>query len=185
MHSFCFTRCVCIYCRLTSVCNFCVSLYAALGHCRSGSRGFFFVRNPHSGVLHLLGQERFSSMTRVYYKQATACVIIFDITRRATFTEVLKWKADLDSKARQPNGDPLPCLLIANKADLPERDVTNEEIEATCRENGSHFFCFSSFFPMFCFSTHSNISHLRVYRLGRNVGQREHKCGRSHAVCLW
>jgi GTPase SAR1 family protein len=30
----------------------------------------------------IAGQERFSSMTRVYYKQATACVIIFDITRR-------------------------------------------------------------------------------------------------------
>lgn len=29
----------------------------------------------------IAGQERFSSMTRVYYKQATACVIIFDITR--------------------------------------------------------------------------------------------------------
>lgn len=32
----------------------------------------------------IAGQERFSSMTRVYYKQATACVIIFDITRYET-----------------------------------------------------------------------------------------------------
>lgn len=32
----------------------------------------------------IAGQERFSSMTRVYYKQATACVIIFDITRLPT-----------------------------------------------------------------------------------------------------
>ena len=32
----------------------------------------------------IAGQERFSSMTRVYYKQAIACVIIFDITRPPT-----------------------------------------------------------------------------------------------------
>ena len=62
-------------------------------------------------------------MTRVYYKQATACVIIFDITRRSTFLEVLKWKADLDNKTRLPSGDLLPCLLVANKCDLPARSV--------------------------------------------------------------
>ena len=51
-------------------------------------------------------------MTRVYYKQATACVIIFDITRPQTFRAVSRWKADLDSKASLPNGDPIPCLLV-------------------------------------------------------------------------
>jgi small GTP-binding protein len=33
----------------------------------------------------IAGQERFSSMTRVYYKQATAAMIVFDITRPHTF----------------------------------------------------------------------------------------------------
>lgn len=97
------------------------------------------------------GQERFSVMCRVYYKQATACVIVFDISRRSTFQvrkggrkgagegggrwcrrrnssrlrcgvgclaavqEVLKWKEDLDDKTQLPNGDPLPCILLANK----------------------------------------------------------------------
>lgn len=84
----------------------------------------------------IAGQERFSSMTRVYYKQATACVIIFDITRRSTFQEVEKWKADLDEKARLPSGDLLPCLLIANKCDLDDRPVPEEEINALCNEQG-------------------------------------------------
>lgn len=99
---------------------------------------------PHIGSLlqvrlqlwDIAGQERFSSMTRVYYKQATACVIIFDITRRSTFQEVLKWKADLDNKTRLPSGDLLPCLLVANKCDLPARPVPTEEIQAMCDEQG-------------------------------------------------
>jgi hypothetical protein len=42
-------------------------------------------KNIRLQLWDIAGQERFSSMTRVYYKQATACVIIFDITRRSTF----------------------------------------------------------------------------------------------------
>jgi len=84
----------------------------------------------------IAGQERFSSMTRVYYKQATACVIIFDITRPPTLRAVNRWKADLDSKASLPNGDPIPCLLVANKCDLPDRPIPKEEIQALCDEQG-------------------------------------------------
>jgi len=93
-------------------------------------------KNIRLQLWDIAGQERFSSMTRVYYKQATACVIIFDITRRSTFQEVLKWKDDLDSKTRLPSGDSLPCLLVANKCDLAQRPVTTEEISAMCDEQG-------------------------------------------------
>jgi Ras-related protein Rab-32 len=37
-------------------------------------------------------------MTRVYYKEAVGCFIVFDVTRASTFEAVTKWKADLDSK---------------------------------------------------------------------------------------
>jgi signal recognition particle receptor subunit beta len=49
---------------------------------------------------------------------------------------VLKWKADLDNKTRLPSGDLLPCLLVANKCDLPARPVPTEEIQQMCDEQG-------------------------------------------------
>jgi len=54
-------------------------------------------------------------MTRVYYKEAVGCIIVFDVTRATTFDAVSKWKSDLDSKVQLPNGDPVPCILLANK----------------------------------------------------------------------
>ena len=44
------------------------------------------------------GQERFGNMTRVYYKEAVAAMIVFDVTRVATFEAVQKWKKDIDDK---------------------------------------------------------------------------------------
>jgi GTPase SAR1 family protein len=61
------------------------------------------------------GQERFGSMARVYYKEAHGCIIVFDVTRASTFDAVSKWKADLDNKVQFPDGNPIPCILLANK----------------------------------------------------------------------
>ena len=54
-------------------------------------------------------------MTRVYYRDAHACLIMFDLTRRDTFNNALNWKKDLDSKCALPDGSAVPCILLANK----------------------------------------------------------------------
>jgi len=54
-------------------------------------------------------------MTRVYYKDAVGCLVVFDVTRASTFEAVTKWKSDLDNKIQLPNGSRLPCVLLANK----------------------------------------------------------------------
>ena len=63
----------------------------------------------------IAGQERFGNMTRVYYKDAVGCIIVFDVTRASTFDAVSKWKADLDNKVQLPDGSRVPCILLANK----------------------------------------------------------------------
>ncbi len=67
----------------------------------------------------IAGQERFGSMTRVYYKEAVGAFVVFDVTRGATLEAVPKWKADLDSKVVLPDGRPIPTVLLANKVNLP------------------------------------------------------------------
>ncbi len=75
-------------------------------------------------------------MTRVYYRHAVACVIVFDLSRRSTFYEVHKWKKDLDDKVHLLSGESVPCLLVANKADLADREVGDEEVEQLYQELG-------------------------------------------------
>lgn len=61
------------------------------------------------------GQERFTWMTRVYYKEAQGCIIMFDLTSRNSFENAIKWKKDVDSKCSLEDGAPVPCMLLANK----------------------------------------------------------------------
>jgi len=76
---------------------------------------------PHTHTTQLwdiAGQESFRAMTRTYFRGASGCVILFDVTDRNTFEHTRDWKADLDSKVVLPNGEPIPCILLANKVSL-------------------------------------------------------------------
>lgn len=75
-------------------------------------------------------------MTRVYYKYAIAAVIVFDLSRPATFEAVLKWRDDVNSKVVLANGEPIPALLLANKCDLPGVTVNADQLNSFCAQHG-------------------------------------------------
>eukprot|EP01095_Lingulamoeba_sp_RSL-Kostka_P011543 TRINITY_DN4423_c0_g1_i1.p1 TRINITY_DN4423_c0_g1~~TRINITY_DN4423_c0_g1_i1.p1 ORF type:complete len:215 (+),score=81.77 TRINITY_DN4423_c0_g1_i1:402-1046(+) len=80
------------------------------------------------------GHERFGTMTRVYYKYAIAAVIVFDLSRPATFDAVTKWREDINSKVVLSNNEPIPCLLLANKSDIPAVTVDKEALDNFVKE---------------------------------------------------
>jgi len=83
------------------------------------------------------GHERYGTMTSVYYKYAIAAIIVFDVSRPATFDTVLKWRADVNSKVMLPNTkEPIPTLLLANKCDIPGVVIDKEALDKFVKENG-------------------------------------------------
>lgn len=110
---------------------------------------FFLKHLVYNGNKHITlqlwdiaGHERFGYMTRVYYKYATAAVIVYDLSRPPTLHSVLKWKADLTAKVELPNGRPLPVLLMANKCDLGSQPPNARFLSNFCQEHG-----FTGWFP--------------------------------------
>ncbi|ELR20730.1 Ras family protein [Acanthamoeba castellanii str. Neff] len=82
------------------------------------------------------GHERFGQMTRVYYKYAIAAIIVFDLSRPATFEAVAKWREDVHSKVMLANDQPIPILLLANKCDIPGVTVDTEALDKYSQDNG-------------------------------------------------
>ncbi|XP_038066438.1 ras-related protein Rab-7L1-like [Patiria miniata] len=76
----------------------------------------------------IAGQDTHRHLTRVFYRCASAAVVMFDLTSRASFDLVEKWKKDLDSKVTLADGSPIPSLLLGNKSDLQQCVVDDEEI---------------------------------------------------------
>eukprot|EP01101_Sappina_pedata_P010993 TRINITY_DN70_c0_g1_i1.p2 TRINITY_DN70_c0_g1~~TRINITY_DN70_c0_g1_i1.p2 ORF type:complete len:221 (-),score=91.35 TRINITY_DN70_c0_g1_i1:105-767(-) len=78
------------------------------------------------------GQESFRSITRSYYRGAAGALLVYDITRRETFSHLTSWLED----ARQHASSEMVILLIGNKNDLEsKRAVSYEEGAQFAREN--------------------------------------------------
>jgi len=76
------------------------------------------------------GQKRFDFMRRSFFKGAKGCLLIFDLTRAETYTEMREWLSDLHTSVEEE----VPFLLVGNKADLIEE--TGEIVE---REEAQKF----------------------------------------------
>ena len=82
------------------------------------------------------GQESFRSITRSYYRGACGALLVYDITRRETFTNLQRW---LD-EARSNSNAEMVITLIGNKADLEtKRVVSYTEGEEFARKNNLLF----------------------------------------------
>lgn len=103
--------------------------------------GIFYCKHP---MTNCEGQERYASLSRVFYRDAVAAFIVYDVTRKSSFDAVLKWKADIDNKVFLYDSNiPIPCVLLANKSDLVGWIPQSEAfLERFCVQNN-----FVSWFP--------------------------------------
>ncbi|XP_038880228.1 LOW QUALITY PROTEIN: ras-related protein RABA6a-like [Benincasa hispida] len=70
------------------------------------------------------GQERFRAITSSYYRGALGALLVYDITRVATFDNVKKWLGEL----RELGNSDMVIILVGNKCDLDQyREVEEEE----------------------------------------------------------
>lgn len=82
------------------------------------------------------GQESFRSIARSYYRDAAGALLVYDITRRESFTHLGRWLAE----AQQYANSHITITLVGNKADLEHRRVVaTEEGQEFARENGLVF----------------------------------------------
>ena len=63
------------------------------------------------------GEERFRAMAPLYYRDANAAVLVYDVSNKASFDSIQYWLNELDSKVKQ---DGLVLALAGNKCDLPD-----------------------------------------------------------------
>lgn len=71
------------------------------------------------------GQERFKNITSAYYRNADGLVIVYDITDKKSFSNITNWI----SEAKSYMENTIPIIIIGNKSDREDRQVSYEELE--------------------------------------------------------
>ena len=81
------------------------------------------------------GQERYKSFAPIYYRGASAALIVYDITNRRTLQEAKWWLKQLRKTCDISS---MAIGFVGNKLDLAEetRQVAPEDVEDFVEENG-------------------------------------------------
>ena len=82
------------------------------------------------------GQENFHSITRSYYKNSVCAMVVYDITSRKSFDNVLNWIEEVQNNSSKT----ILIVLVGNKIDLKEnRDISFDEGKELANRNGIIF----------------------------------------------
>ena len=87
------------------------------------------------------GQEKYKSITSHHYRKAVGALLVYDVTRKLTFENCIKWYNELKINTEKE------CVIciVGNKCDLIEkkkkrREVSIEEGREFARKNKTLFF---------------------------------------------
>lgn len=82
------------------------------------------------------GQERFRNITKQYYKGADGILLVYDITDRNSFEKIKDWMKQIQENTQK---EQIGIVLLGNKCDLEDRQVSYEEGESLAKEYGLLF----------------------------------------------
>ena len=86
------------------------------------------------------GHEKFRSMTSAFYRGAHGIVIVYDVTRMDTFTNIPKWLKELDLQDYKC----IVKILIGNKNDLSLERTVPKEMAFKYADSNNIFLCETS-----------------------------------------
>ena len=77
-------------------------------------------------------------MGQSFYRNSEACILVFDLTSKETFNSIENWRKDFLTSLNPNEPDKYPFILVGNKSDMKDDiKVTNEEIQAYCKEHNN------------------------------------------------
>ncbi|XP_041421773.1 ras-related protein Rab-18 [Xenopus laevis] len=71
-----------------------------------------------------VAQERFRTLTPSYYRGAQGVILVYDVTRRDTFTRLDNWLNELETYCTRND---IVKMLVGNKIDKENREVDRNE----------------------------------------------------------
>ena len=80
------------------------------------------------------GQEKFRALTQLFYKEASAAILVYDITRKDSFNQIKEYWI---KQVKEKSSNDVIIAIAANKIDLFDKEEVEEKIarEFALKEN--------------------------------------------------
>uniref|UniRef100_A0A3P9H251 RAB7A, member RAS oncogene family n=1 Tax=Oryzias latipes TaxID=8090 RepID=A0A3P9H251_ORYLA len=139
--SVCVCVCVCV-CGVTLEATFkyVFFFYLMPMHLRHFSCVLFLLNVFFAVVIQIwdtAGQERFQSLGVAFYRGADCCVLVFDVTAPNTFKTLDSWRDEFLIQASPRDPENFPFVVLGNKIDLENRQVTTKRAQAWCQSKNN------------------------------------------------
>ena len=80
-------------------------------------------KSLHIDIWDTAGQDQYANLHPSYYFAADCCILVFDVTRKSTYSNIKKWY-----QAMRQNCGSIPTVVVANKIDL-RPEVTQKKFK--------------------------------------------------------
>ena len=89
-------------------------------------------------VWDTVGQERFRALPKKYFQNADGVLLLFDVTKDESFSNVSNWMKDIKENSSKDSN--IIIYLIGNKIDLSGRTIAKENAEELAQSLGMKYF---------------------------------------------
>ena len=141
----------------------------------------------HVNILDTAGQEKFKALNENYYKKASCCLLVYDITDKNSFEECKNYYNETIKEKCKEN---IKVVLLGNKTDLEDqRQVPSEEganfasknnytfLETSCLKNTNVAGAFETLIEMTNIDSKKEDSEQKGAKLNPNEHKKKGKCG--------
>ncbi|XP_053171217.1 ras-related protein rab7 isoform X3 [Scomber japonicus] len=86
------------------------------------------------------GTERFQSLGTPLYRGVHCCILVFDVTFKASFSALDQWRKEFLVQGEPMDPSDFPFIVVGNKTDLSNREVSHKKALQWCEEIGAEYF---------------------------------------------
>ncbi|XP_032404743.1 ras-related protein rab7 [Xiphophorus hellerii] len=86
------------------------------------------------------GTERFQSLGTPLYRGSQCCMLVFDVTSSTSFSALEMWRKEFLFQGEPQDPEDFPFVVLGNKTDLSNREVSRRKAMRWCEEIGAEYF---------------------------------------------
>ena len=91
-------------------------------------------------IWEMPGEKRYQSVSPTFFEKTNCCILVYDVSNPSTFENICNWKNEFLECSHVLNINEFPFILLANKIDLKDHQISTKIANEFAHQNNMEFF---------------------------------------------